>query len=225
MKIKRKLRNIKWEIRQIIRRRIKGEYRAGEIIDITFRKIKKKYAEQEIILPHYALSLIADDSDYHRTRQGFMRYDSVILVRLENKIWVMSKGRAWGAYPADPYDNDILVGGLGDSLKNESNQEIAEKVMEHISSHWMSGFTNSIIAARNSGHLFTGRKWQKFMTELVDPNISDFVKKGLETHKGYITLEVGGIVPAVKSSIKYKKEFADFLAETIIEILSNSNSE
>jgi hypothetical protein len=153
-----------------------------------------------------------------------MRYDSVILVRLKNKIWVMGKGRAWGDYPADPYDNDILVGGLGDSLKNEPNKKMAEKIMEQISSYWNSGFTNSIIAARSSGHLFVGRRWQEIMTELVSSKISDFVKKKLETHKGYITLEVGGIVPAVKSSIKYKKELAGFLAKTIIKILSDYNS-
>lgn len=224
MKIKRKLRNIKWEIKQIIRRRIKGEYRAGEIIDIVFKKIKKKYAEQEIIFPHYVLSLIADDSDWHRTRQGFMRYDSAIIVKLGNKTWVIGKGWSWGDYPAEPYDNDILVTKLGDSLKNELNQELSKKIMDSISSGWNSGFTNSIIAARKSGHLFTGSRWQEAMTKFVSLKISDFIKKKLETHKDYITLEVGGAVPAVKSSIKYKWELADFLVETIIEILSNTNS-
>lgn len=233
MKIKRKLRTIKYDIdrklwrtkkkiRGIIRRRIKGQYRAGEIINLTFKKIKKKHAEKEIVFPHYVLSLIADDSDYHRTRQGFMRYDSVIVVKLGDNNWVMAKGRAWGDYPADPYDNDILVGGLGDSLKGKSNQKLAEEIMEQIGSYWNSGFVNSIIAARNSGHLFTGRRWQEVMADFVAPKISEFVEKGLETHEGYVTLEVGGIVPAVKSSIKYKKEFADFLAKTIIEIISNS---
>lgn len=233
MKIRRKLRNInyyldrklwrkKQKIRKVIRRRIKGQYTAGEILNLTFKKIKKRYGEQEIIFPSYTLSLIADDSDYHRTRQGFMRYDSVVLIiSLGDKFWALGKGRAWGGYPADPYNNDILVLELENSLKNESDQKIAENIMERINRYCNRRFRNSIIAARKSGHLFIGKRWQEVMTALVSPKISDFIEKGLETHKGYVVPEIGGIVPAVKSSVKYKKQFANFLSQTIMQVLND----
>jgi len=214
---------IEQEIRNLIRRRVKGEYRAGEILDLTFKKIKR-YAKQEIIFPKYALSLIADDSDDHCTRQGFMRYDSVILINLGGRVWAIGKGKAWGDYPARPYDNDILVLALGedDSLKNESNQKIAETIMELISSYlWSSSFQNSIIIAKNSGCLFGGRKLGRIMDQLISSKIPSFVKKRPEVREGYVTVEVGGIFPALKSSIKYKKQLASLLSQTIIQILSD----
>ncbi|XOB40906.1 MAG: hypothetical protein ACKKMW_02455 [Candidatus Nealsonbacteria bacterium] len=219
MKIRRRLKNIKWEVKEIIRRRIKGQYRAGEILNLTFKKIKKRYGEQEIILPHYALSLIADDSDYHRTRQGFMRYDSVVLISLGDKFWALGKGRSWGSYPARPYDNDILVLGLDNSQKDESTQKIAEKMIDWI--RWSHGFSNSIIAAKNSGSLFVGSNWAEIMTALLESKLPDFIKKGLKTYEGYVTLEVDGIMPAIKSSVKYKKKLAKFLSQTIIQVLSD----
>lgn len=152
-----------------------------------------------------------------------MRYDFVVLISLGNKFWALGKGRASGSYPAEPYNNDILVLELDDSLKNEPDEKIAENIMEWINSYWNSRFRNSIIAAKNSGHLFVGKSWQEVMTALVVPKISDFMKKGFETHEGYVRVESSGIVPAIKSSVKYKKEFANFLFETIIQVLSDSS--
>ncbi len=222
------MRKVKWKIKQIVRRRIKGEFMVWEIIDITYEKLKKKYSYQTIPLHGSEFALIAEDRDWHRVKRGYTEYDSVILVRSGENIWALGKGRACGSYPADPYNKDILVLKVWESIlrKTKTLEEIAEEIMPWIRMSF--GFQNSIIAGKRSGELFVGSKWRDKVKELIAPELPKFIRKELETHEGYLTVELGemspsfDIVPAIKSPIMYKKKLADFLAKKIIEILSDS---
>ena len=217
--MKRRLYTMKWKIRNFVRKYIKGEYRAGEIIDLVFKKIRRNYMKEEIIFPKPVLALIADDSDYHRTRRGFMKYRSVIIISFGESEWIMGRGYAWGDYPAEPYDKDILVVELDDPLEEKSDSERVEEIMREVKfSGWL--FKNSIIAAKSNGTFFVGKNWGDAMTkEINQEGISGFIKKKLENYDNYINVTVEGVVPFLKSSIKYDKELADFLSNKILRVL------
>lgn len=80
-----------------------------ELLKETYSILQKRYNPQQIILPRRALAEIADDSDLHRIRVGYIRYESAGLFQLDGKTWAIARGEKWGSYPAEPYDSDILA--------------------------------------------------------------------------------------------------------------------
>ena len=53
--------------------------------------------------------LVADDSDHHRIREGYLRYTGGKVVALEDDRWFVGKGVPYGSYPADRYLGDLRV--------------------------------------------------------------------------------------------------------------------
>jgi hypothetical protein len=62
-----------------------------------------------LFFPNKALTEIARDSDWHRTKVGYMGYETAGLFEFGGSIWIVGRGEACGSYPADPYDSDILA--------------------------------------------------------------------------------------------------------------------
>jgi len=58
--------------------------------------------------PKYVL--VADDSDHHRIRRGFMKYDGGKVISLDGKSWIIGKGTPHGSYPANRFLGDIRIG-------------------------------------------------------------------------------------------------------------------
>jgi len=54
-------------------------------------------------------SLIADDSDYHRTRKGFFKYSNGFFLPVKDQQWLVSRGVSCGSYPAHSYHGDIAA--------------------------------------------------------------------------------------------------------------------
>jgi len=91
-------------------------------------------------------SLIADDSDGHRTRQGFFKYRNGFIFPLKNTKWFISRGVPCGDYPANCYLGDIstvpVLTTLDDTIKQFSS----------------SYFRNSLVVATTSGRSFGDSK-------------------------------------------------------------------
>ncbi|MBI4154995.1 hypothetical protein HY498_02840 [Candidatus Woesearchaeota archaeon] len=47
-----------------------------ELLKNTYSRLSERHNPQEIVIPNRALAEIANDSDWHRTRVGYMGYES-----------------------------------------------------------------------------------------------------------------------------------------------------
>ncbi len=61
---------------------------------------------------------IAEDSDHHKQRVGFFRYESASVIELGDNFWVVGNGESFGDYPADAYGSDILALPLAERPKD-----------------------------------------------------------------------------------------------------------
>jgi hypothetical protein len=191
---------------------------AGEVIRKVFEKIKERHSHREIHFPRGALALIADDSDLHRIRRGYMKYDSAILIHLGNKNWALARGEACGDYPADPYDSDIWAAEI--KAGSKSPEQIASEIREMIRKSEF--FSNTIIGGRKDGSFFISKNiFGKKVKELLPAEkLSNFVSSEMKIDSRYFTIEGSNVLPIVKKPMQYKEELVDFLAQLIIQILN-----
>ncbi len=80
-----------------------------QLIEKLFAALRKTKGAQTGNTVDHTSAEIADDSDYHRTKKGYMVYEDLILLKSQKKHIVLALGEAYGAYPADPYDRDITA--------------------------------------------------------------------------------------------------------------------
>ncbi len=192
---------------------------AEELLEITLERLSKIIPSEEIIFPGRVSVIIADDSDAHRIRQGYMGYKKARMFRFnEGKTWTISIGKAWGDYPAKPYNSDIIA--IEISPEKRSREEIIKEIQETI--HLGQGFLYSLIIARQNGKITIARnpenRFGKKILEQLRPIASKFITQRLEVDDKYIS--ASDLLPVVKSPVRYKPEFADELAKTISEILA-----
>jgi len=188
-----------------------------ELFQGVCEKIKKEFRGEQITLLNRAMSEIADDSDYHRSRTGYMRYNSVVLVKIGEKNWALGLGVAGGGYPADPYNSDIIA--LLISPNGKSNEELAQEIYKAIET--TSHFHDSIICGMADGRLFLKKNahFGKKMMGVLQSGIKDYIAQNLEID---LTVFHMDLRPVVKSSMKYKSEFVDFLKDSITGLLKEA---
>ncbi len=204
---------IKKKIKKFIRQKLKNEFFENEIIEKVFHKIKREYGEKLMIFEPPALSLIADDSDYHRTRRGYMKYESIAFCKIEGSWFVLGQGEAWGSYPADPYSVDILAVPI-------SSGEIKKQEMKKVIERRINAFFKfSIIASKRSGAMFIGKYWEKKI-KISKERFSSFIQEASERANDLFTIEEYDMVPILVSPSKYKKELALYLFQKIEEALT-----
>lgn len=188
-----------------------------ELLKNTYDRLLKKHSSREIVFPIEVLAEIANDSDYHRTRVGYMGYKSAGLFQFNNKTWAIARGEKRGSYPADPYDSDILT--LPFSIKTSREEKIRDKLKKDIENNYY--FRNSLIVGMADGIIGASQK-NKLATklfEIIGHSFSSFISQKLEYHSELFYLD---LQPAVKSPMLYKQEFVDFLANTIHQVLKEN---
>lgn len=186
-----------------------------ELLENTYEKLGERNSYTEIILPKEVTSEIADDSDWHRTRVGYMGYDKVRFFNFNNKSWLIGNGKSCGAYPARRYDSDILALELA---VNQSPDEVCKQFQENIDSY----FKNSLIYGMVDGMLASSRngRFTQKMMDLLKPKVDEFIAEMPRYNDEILSPDT--MSPINTSSMKYKLEFADFLAETIEKVLKES---
>ncbi len=185
-----------------------------ELLENTYEKLGERNSHSEIILPRKVESEIANDSDWHRIRTGEMGYDKARFFTFNNKSWLIGNGKSCGQYPARPYDSDILALELA---VHESPSEVYKQFQKNIGSY----FKNSLIHGMGDGRLATvENRFAEKMMGLLKPKIEDFIAE-MSKYNNEI-LSVDDLQPINISPMKYKPEFADFLAEAIETVLSRS---
>lgn len=187
---------------------------ARQLLEGVYSLFKEKLNGREIKLPSRALSLIADDSDWHRTRVGYTGYDTAVLLRVGAKEWAVAFGTKCGSYPADPYNCDIAAVPI--SLNEKSDEEIAKEIHEALERS--SYFYNSLIYAMADGRLAVrNNRFGQKVLELLKPKVQEFIAQDLEIDPRYFTMDLR---PLVKSSVQYKPEFVAFLFEMLCAVLA-----
>ncbi|MBI5421007.1 MAG: hypothetical protein HZA35_01705 [Parcubacteria group bacterium] len=178
---------------------------SDKLLVAVFEEIKKRFLKRAINIhgENYVhkfhtnqcpLALIGDDSDDHRIRAGFMRYEEMAVVRINNTCWAIALGSACGDYPADPYSKDITAVQM---------DEIPVPELLKRSCY----FLNSLIASKRfGGELFfmryVGSRLNPFGTQMVE-----FLEKNWE-----------GNFQRVGS---HEQEFVNVVVDGIIHTLSN----
>jgi hypothetical protein len=194
-----------------------------ELLKKTYDNLAKRNEHQQIVLTEGSLAEIANDSDWHRTRIGYMKYERANLFQFNNKNWAVARGEKYGDYPAEPYDSDLSAFEL--LIEDKTPGKIQEKLRSVIRGN--SYFRNSLIYGLNDGRLAIGPNSDWFsnpfrsrMAELLKPRIDDFVLQKPEYDTRFIlasTLQY----PATKVTL-YKPNFVDFLTETIETVLKEN---
>lgn len=81
-----------------------------ELLQRVYDELFFEQVEEIVEFEEPKYVLVADDSDHHRTRRGFMKYDGGKVISLEGKHWIIGKGTPYGSYPADRFLGDIRIG-------------------------------------------------------------------------------------------------------------------
>lgn len=187
-----------------------------ELLKSTYSKLTERHNPREIILPAGAWAEIANDSDWHRTRAGYMNYQSAGLFRLEGNCWAIARGETCESYVAAPYDSDILA--LEFMADVHSEQAIPEELRERI--RQSTYFENSLIYGLAGGSLAVGgQKFGRQMLKLLKPEMQKFIAQEAEYDSQYYSLST--LSPICRSSVKYKPEFTEFLANSIEAVLKS----
>lgn len=129
------------EMGRINRTVIKKELYASEVLERTFEEIIKKQPNRQVVFSELVSTVIADDSDHHRIKRGYMVYKEVRILQFNGKHWAIGMGEAQGDYPARPYGRGIIAVKI---LPDESigAEEIAEKIQIE------GGFSNLLLISK-----------------------------------------------------------------------------
>lgn len=144
-----------------------------ELLQRVCGKLGEEFKGRQIALPQKAMSEIANDSDWHRNREGYVGYESVILAQIDEKYWVFGYGGAYGSYPADPYSSDIIV--LSVSVDGKSDEELAQGICEAIERTGY--FRDSVICGLSDGRLFFNKNapFGAKMMEVLKSGFNEYV--------------------------------------------------
>jgi hypothetical protein len=190
----------------------------GDLLNRTYDGLKNRNQHQEIVLDSDACAEIADDTDWHRSRTGYMCYKKVDLFNLE-KPWLLGHGKKGGSYPARPYDSDILALEFSSDGKEPRNiqKEIEDKIVAS------TYFQNSLVFGYADGNLGLNKegRFGKRMMQLIKPNVQKFIAQKPEYNDE--VLELSTLSPPFTKEMLYKPEFAKSLTEAIETVLKEES--
>jgi hypothetical protein len=182
----------------------------------TYQEIVRRVCGQEIYFtPDDApRALIADDSDHHRTRQGYSRYEHAMIVRIGTQDAVLALGTAEGSYPAEPYVGDIAIARVHIAGKDEV--EIRTEVSERLAANVF--FERSLVVFMANGNIGPGGDYR--LKDTMARHIRFFMAGSLaappERQEGLMTLDLR---PVYSRSASYRPDAPKRLAEAILTVL------
>jgi hypothetical protein len=193
----------------------------GEILEKTYKILCDKYTSKTITLSDVAMTEIADDSDWHRSKTGYMLYKELSQITINNKNWVLGLGEKGGDYPAEPFGKDILA------LEYEINGKTTEQISKELASkiHASPYFRNTLIMSMADGQLKLATpdspcycRFSEKMKEYLAGKFKEYVAQKPEYDRECVLVSTMDF-PCTKE-MTFKESFAEFLAETVEAILS-----
>jgi hypothetical protein len=183
-----------------------------DLLKNAYSNLQTRNPHQEIALENEAFSVIADDSDWHRSRTGYMKYNKADVFDF-GKSWALGIGEKAGSYPARPYDSDIIALELSQCEPMQIQKEIGEKIAAS------SYFENSLVFGYADGNLGINKegRFGNRMMQLIKPKVPEFIAQRPEYDESVI--ELSTLRPPVTREMTYKPKFADFITEVIETVL------
>jgi len=201
----------------------KKDLSGGDVVRQTYARMIKDLRGEEQRLPRELLLVIADDSDHHRSRTGYMRYEEGGLVTVGERRVFLAVGAAWGDYPARPYDCDLLA------LSVTWEWSGPEDVRKHYEGPFgamvragMVPFNDSLLVAMASGALESpsrfGKRAERVRELLGSPDMQAHAVQDVERDARYVA--ASDLQPVVSRPARFSSKIVDPLAANLIEILS-----
>jgi len=189
-----------------------------DLLRKTCRRLGRRHGWRNLRFPDEVWTEIADDSDYHRTKRGYMRYRSAKIIRLGAKRWAVARGEKGGSYPADPYDSDIIA--IEIDPEAAVNAALVEKVAEAIREG--SYFRRSLVVGLADGNvaLYQHSLWSGKMLPELRAAADGWLSQDARRDGRYLSLST--LQPIVTSAAKYRPEAARALTDIIVKVLKNS---
>ena len=207
---------------------------ARQLLAQTYVHLIKKLGAKKIALPEKASAIIADDSDWHRTREGFTGYKTASIFKIKKTNWAIAYGVAWGSYPADPFNCDIACVEIVPAKKKEKNTYtmVNKKIKKLMKIKKMSKYEQavcdalenntffrfSLLYAKASGALAVNQDgpYGKKVLYSIGEKSAEYVSQKLETNPELFTMDLR---PVVTKAYRYKPEFVEFLANVFKDIV------
>ena len=193
-----------------------GGITVRDLLKNVYSSLQDRNSHETISLERQAVSEIADDTDWHRSRTGYMGYGSVDLFDF-GKQWMMGRGERCGSYPARPYDSDILALEFPKAEPKNVQEEIEKKI------GGSSYFTNSILFGYADGNIGVnkeGRFGGKMMS-VIKPKVPEFIVQSPKYDDRFI--EMSTLKPLNTKEMLYKPEFAGIITEAIEGVLKEES--
>jgi len=198
----------------------------GEILEKTYKILCGKCTPKTITLSDVAMAEIADDSDWHRSKTGYMLYKELNQITINDKNWVLGLGEKGGDYPAEPFGKDILALEYEPTGKDQKQIDSDITSMIRISEY----FRNTLIMSLADGQLKLATpdspcycRFSEKMKEYLAGKFKDYVAQKPEYDRECVLVSTMDF-PCTKE-MTFKESFAEFLADTIEKILSNPPAE
>ncbi len=214
------------EVQGAFKMATKSGLTGGEVLEKAYELLLKKYQHKTINFPNTASAEIADDSDWHRSKTGYMGYKSAAALKINDKSWVLGLGEKCGSYPAEPFDKDILA--LEYVIDGKKETQISDELEEKI--RCSPYFRNTVILSMADGQLQLGNsdypcfcRFGSKMKELLKNKFKDYVAQKPEYDTEVILASTMDF--PCRKLMEFKPEFVEVLADTIEKVLSNPPAE
>jgi hypothetical protein len=200
---------------------IKKNESQSVIFDVIPRQYENDWEEDLYGELKFLWFEIADDSDHHRERRGWMRYDSIDILTMEEQQWVVGYGVKSGSYPGDRFSRDILAIPT-QPFKSKDSIELAREVLKKMRKTHSEYFTNSLIVAMSDGSLQCPRDSQRAaqLYEKVGEQLQP--EEPITEDTRYMLAST--LQPVTISTGKYNPELIPVVVEGIKEVLKSNKS-
>jgi len=202
---------------------------APEPVGLTVRELLEQVftllrGDSELIdLPNVVDAVIADDSDWHRTRKGYVLYKQFTVADFGGQPWLLALGSVGGDYPCRPFCCDIFVYPClkdlpaGTPLPEDGDLvALAQKMLSDNDYYRLSvimGMANGLLnAVKGSDLVHT-------VVKQLRECVNDYVAQEMVVNHEVLSLST--LQPAVNSPVLYKAEFASAMADIIRTALEN----
>lgn len=200
----------------------------GEVLEGVYEELVKTSGAREVDFPRAVHTIIADDSDYHRTRRGFMMYEKVLFLPKGEDLWVVAWGRARGGYPADPYDSVITAFVFEKRPEEDELLTHTEKALEIAAF-----FSHSLIVGMKSGDLAFIEKPRSYVytqTNHLAVALGRALEARIQSHHVVTEkdvnrelIDMGTLRPLVTRATRYSPSIIPVIADAIHTVLSDES--
>ncbi len=179
-----------------------------DLLKAVYEDLKNKFPHKELTFEKIVRTEIADDTDWHRSRTGYMCYKKALYIKYNGKAFIFSYGTKCGQYSGDEYSCDLML--LEVPLEEEHQLTEIPKLMR-LNDY----FKSSLIIGMSDGSLGTNSKGK--MAGFSMPfSFRDFVAQDVETKSGVVFMDLRSVPSQVA---KYKSGLVNVLVNSTKEFI------